>query len=92
MAHTPGPWYVYPGKDGEYYVLAGDYAKQGEPDLIIKVTSADPAADARLIAAAPELYEALKTLCEASYENLTGGEWDSLWREAEKLLEKIEKR
>lgn len=47
-------------RDGSAYILAGDYATQGEPDLFVVVISEDPEADATVMAAAPDLYEALE--------------------------------
>ena len=67
--HTPGPWSV----DGErYYVrddrrgeLVADCYTFTETDMG-RVVDASCAANARLIAAAPELLEALKDLAEAA--------------------------
>ncbi|MDI3298242.1 MAG: hypothetical protein QJR08_03630 [Bacillota bacterium] len=56
---TPGPWRVRPGfSDAHFVVVAGEYADEGEPDLLVHVGTANPQ-DAHLIAAAPDLYEAL---------------------------------
>jgi hypothetical protein len=61
-AHTPGPWFVAEGANHE-----GDYAPAGsvrnETWWIAKVEDAPEAeANARLIAAAPELLEALRKI------------------------------
>ena len=61
-AHTPGPWHVEPEKDGTC-VMAGDYyitdtidAAGGDSD------DTTQHANARLIAAAPDLLDACLTL------------------------------
>lgn len=54
--HTPGPWTF----DDDYYVVAGE-----ENDIICELWSQDKDANARLIAAAPEMYEALKAINKA---------------------------
>jgi hypothetical protein len=65
-AHTPGPWIVDDKQGGDVYryVLAegGDL-----PTVIARVTLNRGAseANARLIAAAPELYEALLTIASS---------------------------
>ncbi len=60
--HTPGPWSV-----GNYIFHASAYSEGVRPVHAKKrglIASAKREADARLIAAAPELLEALET-CEA---------------------------
>ena len=61
VRHTPGPWSFMTDTTGEYLAV---YAKtQGGTKVICPVKIADEG-DARLIAAAPELYAALKTATE----------------------------
>ena len=56
--HTPGPWRSIIGYDGSHTILTGkDYSLQCV--ALIKSTPTCQA-DARLIAAAPEMLEALK--------------------------------
>ena len=58
QAHTPGPWQ----QDGQYI------AAQGVDEYIVTCHGADGSANARLIAAAPELLAALRKIvaaCEA---------------------------
>ena len=60
--YTKGPWWR-PKTNGETIIVGGDYADEGEPDLIITVQSSSNELNqlnARLIAAAPELYEACR--------------------------------
>jgi hypothetical protein len=71
-AHTPGPWYLseYKGEGvhnificakGSFMTLADMLPIQGEVALVdMNAVHVDTPANARLIAAAPELLEALK--------------------------------
>lgn len=66
--HTPGPWFQGTG-DYAYCVydkrvwLNPDGSRGGDtPNLVVVVSPEDAIADARLIAAAPELLEALELL------------------------------
>jgi len=69
MTHTPGPWYVSltPDRDEEGWVGPEVYDRDlgvfavldGEPETIAQPWSE---ADARLIAAAPEMLEALERI------------------------------
>jgi hypothetical protein len=63
--HTPGPWTYYKTLDGKHHVdLPGD----GAADVV----GANAPNNARLIAAAPELLEALKAIvdtCDTSPSN-----------------------
>lgn len=68
--HTPGPWFQGTG-DHAYCVyekrvwLNPDGSRNGEkPNLVVVVSPDDAIAAARLIAAAPELLEALSRLVE----------------------------
>jgi hypothetical protein len=68
--HTPGPWNIeYPFSEPGVYVAGpntGLIAKLYEPDACMfnKDSKVSREANARLIAAAPELLEALKTVAE----------------------------
>lgn len=72
--HTPGPWAhkqevdkSYDSRTGEPRTKTNHWVRgQGEHDYVALITgnSKNPAADARLIAAAPELLEALEVLLE----------------------------
>jgi len=71
--HTPGPWYIGPNKTQVYdknvwYDENG--IRYGEtPNIIIDIEPANPA-NARLIAAAPEMLEALSR-CKNELEELS---------------------
>ena len=66
MAHTKGPWEVSKHGVPEGIYQSGIYAGSESKDLAIVRTSED---DANLIAAAPELLEALERLLEAMYSD-----------------------
>lgn len=69
--HTPGPWFQGTG-DYQYCVydkkvwINPDGSRGGDtPNIVVVVSPADALADARLIAAAPEMLEALQGLLNA---------------------------
>lgn len=67
-AHTPGPWWIAPKHEGETYIVGGDYLGSGSVVCQIRTYTvgehAESEANARLIAAAPDLYEALAQFME----------------------------
>lgn len=71
ISHTPGPWYVATGDHQELGLVRAVTTKEGEVDVICIVdklpsNSEELAlANARLIAAAPDLLEALKSALKA---------------------------
>lgn len=77
--HTPGPWSVA-ATHNQCEVV--DSAHTGIWNLVAK---AEKPEDARLIAAAPEMYEALKQLCE-----LPEARWAERWKPALAALAKAE--
>ena len=83
-AFTPGPWHVRLGED--YYHVHGEV----QVALVENWTVEDPRGNARLIASAPEMLEALRVcLTELEDWNLTheASEGQELARE---LLAKVE--
>ena len=83
--YIPGPW----RRVKQNIIVAGEYADEGEPDLLIEVmalgeTEEQEEITLQLIVAAPELYELLEALCNARNDS-------NLWDEAEKLLRRIRK-
>lgn len=77
MSHTPGPWEIHPYADNEGDIHGGD------GKLVCMMREGDTApeddwsADARLIAAAPELLAALKNHLPWREEPVQGwGEWE----------------
>jgi hypothetical protein len=106
--HTPGPWFVVPYGDGDSLVICPDQG--GEWRICFMAThGGTPSvwqaiqANARLIAAAPELVEALSELsdAEASYRKAhdlygggdirTGRAWDRLRRAGDKARAALHK-
>jgi hypothetical protein len=68
LAHTPGPWHSRPAiKPGEYTVTAesGGFAPLARVKGDKRSTLTAAHANARLMAAAPDLLEALLTMIEA---------------------------
>jgi hypothetical protein len=59
--HTPGPWDV----DAELADTHGYMIRGPGHDVVVVAEGIDRLADARLIAAAPELLEALRELCSS---------------------------
>lgn len=68
MSHTPGPWEVVEA-DEIYVVHAGSYtiATMGDPKSLM--AHEEKLANARLIAAAPELLDALKDMVEMAKQH-----------------------
>lgn len=71
--HTPGPWEIAPGS--EYRVMWASRTPEGEiadcgvicdTASNLKTRTRENAANARLIAAAPEMYDALKAMLNSS--------------------------
>ena len=86
--HTPGPWEV----QYNTVIECWDIGKAGEErlaGLLASVLSSN--ADARLIAAAPELLEALKNLYTATPDN-EGGELGRACMKARAAIAKAEGR
>lgn len=59
--HTPGPWFTHEVKHGDHWV-GNDEADIATVEGFGPDLAAESAANARLIAAAPELLEALESL------------------------------
>ena len=100
--HTPGPWRyddsVHGPNEGIIHIRAGDWMnpeictmwasslimKEGENGL------AENYANARLIAAAPEMLKALKALLSDEFQY--GPDSDAIWQHAENIIAKAEGR
>lgn len=63
MTHTPGPWLIDPISDDRVILLDNCDGAVGE---VVYADTRNPA-DARLIAAAPDLLAALQTLLDDPY-------------------------
>lgn len=87
--HTLGPWIVDDSGDGEYEVWAPNV---NTTDAIVTLgMSEEDAANAHLIAAAPEMYEALRELCDEC-DHMRDDFMRSLVRHARAALAKAEGR
>lgn len=85
--HTPGPWHIVPYGDGDQKVICSD--KAGNWRIAFMATSsgsleelAEIRANARLIAAAPELLDALSDLI---------GSLEITWRNGFVAIEDVQK-
>ena len=94
---TPGPWKVC--GSGEFIIAAKGNAKIMTAVASvsgIKVNPERTKADARLIAAAPEMYEALKevapyvSICDYEMEGADGGKAEELFNVINALLGRID--
>lgn len=75
MGHTPGPWVVHPWGDKDYEINAALDTVCNVPGFDDDTVDADRAeANARLIAAAPELLAALKEIADNCERRLRKGE------------------
>ena len=90
--HTKGPWYQGVGIH-QYCVydkqvwINPDGSRGGDtPNLVVVVSPADAIADARLIAAAPELLEALTDCVEHMHWTQPQGE--AAWKKAKAAIAK----
>ena len=74
MKHTPGPWVIMPTNDG-YAIKEKELLERGFADRIAELNqypAEQQEANARLIAASPELLEALKIVVKWHRENDSG--------------------
>jgi hypothetical protein len=79
LSYTKGNWDSYQGHDGQFkdnpYILAENPQGKHHPELVIaecKYIKGETLANAQLISAAPDMYEALKALIDdAHYNSLT---------------------
>jgi len=82
MTHTPGPWRVD-------YAMGIRGADEKVVAYILSDASIDPAPDAQLIAAAPELLEALEMLINLEPNCFSSDAYErSLWKNARETIAK----
>jgi hypothetical protein len=84
--HTPGPWETSKHATPDYAPQYGVYTEQDSRDLAT-VKGGNAEANARLIAAAPALFE-LATRCQG-YFLLVGGKHNGLYKELSSVLSDI---
>jgi hypothetical protein len=97
-AHTPGPWMVggpFPAVSVCFESIPGDGETPPvwEPVCVVDQRTQGPQdpralADARLIAAAPELLAALETLLDSEMPVWRSGEVARVWRKASQAVAK----
>ena len=89
MTHTPGPWYVKQQEDldpsGNGYVWAVKGKPESDKHYVQNPAYANSEANARLIAAAPDLLETLKSIARSKARIVT------LRKYAEAAIAKAEK-
>lgn len=84
--HTPGQWYAAPLRDSGWIDIFSVY-ENGETSLpFASCKHHDQEANARLIAAAPELLEALQRVC--SHGERTSAQIDADWDHARAAIAK----
>ena len=82
-SYTPGPWEVFETHTGHYVLDSAEQAVVCQIEWCLEAE-----ANARLIAAAPELLSVLKRLCSKAGACCDGG----AWREARAAIAKAEGR
>ena len=95
--HTPGPWKVTYNKKFNWYDISHCHiCEWGETPTIIKVEDYQDepykTGNANLIAAAPELLEALKMLRNILHEHVSGvsSNYFEAWNATQKAISKAE--
>lgn len=87
MSHAPGPWHVSPRS--KYLVRSKDYyicrVMKSKIDPSLNVAAE---ADAKLIATAPELLQALKSLIQSLPDDPDSYEDSALYRQIEDAVNK----
>ena len=85
-SHTPGPWEVFDSHSGIYILDSAEQAAICKLEWCL-----EDEANARLIASAPELLDALKRLCAKFGVDDNGAPRDwTEWREARAAIAKAE--
>lgn len=94
MKHTPGPWTVRKTDRPFYSSIGGAYFIHGpEKEYVARLTdeAGDREANARLIAAAPELFEVIQKFVAALNTNYSASTMNyEFGAEARRILTRIE--
>ena len=89
--HTPGPWHINEHTSGPAFDATRVYIDSGLIQVAIAERRADSLeqwANARLIAAAPELLEALKLFTSVMHSKVTGETEDDALFQGERAIAK----
>jgi len=86
VRHTPGPWHACVDEDGVWCVAPG--ADCGSRESFVAQIGTDEA-DARLIAQAPPMFEALRAIREANLSDGNQGHREAL-ELVKAVLDKVE--
>lgn len=82
--HTPGPWWVEKRKDSHSPQIQAKHRGEGSSYCVATVNFWEsPEANARLIAMAPELLDALKVARDTTDRGALFDEWNNLIAKAE---------
>jgi len=81
VTHTPGPWYAYQSEKYAYKMISSKYGES--------IANHVPNEDARLITAAPEMYEVLSELLETLELSKDYG-FDDEYEKVRAILDKVE--
>lgn len=81
QTHTPGPWYAYQSEKYGFKMISSKYGES--------IANHVPNEDARLIAAAPEMYEVLSELLETLELSKDYG-FDDEYEKVRAILDKVE--
>lgn len=85
--HTPGPWAIGQHATPDYAPQYGVYAERGDDRDLATVKGGNAEANARIIAAAPELFE-LALRCQGYFLKV-GGKYNGLYKELTSVLSDI---
>ena len=96
-SHTPGPWRVYDGTSTLSEMMAVFGASPAPPVCRLPLRNVNRKADARLIAAAPDLLEAAKLTVQHFSRNQVSGNFQGddeheAWTALDKAITKAEGR
>jgi hypothetical protein len=77
ISHTPGPWTMWNRNKSDYIIL-GPHNGHGSPEVAnvngyIEFTDEENKANAKLIAAAPDMFDIIKELYEWAQDTQTFG-------------------
>ena len=92
MKFTPGPWFYHsePETESYEYYVSEDVSGWESPVAHLRFNTPASKANACLIAAAPELLEALKDILEIGKRDLSNPKYDGYFKTAKEVVIKAE--